>query len=194
MRYEKEKLMSSSMKHIIWKGIYYNSMEYLRFYSDADHNLFSSRIIGTLEDQFWFLEYQIITYPNWEVLSFEISIELNGEKTSINATSNNKKWLINNQEKPEFEGFIFIDISLSPFTNSLPINNLHINQGNSQIIDVIYLDILKGEIYPVKQRYFRKDQDSYIYQNIPNDFEAEIKVDSDGFVLKYPDLFLRYEM
>ena len=182
------------MKHIIWKGIYYNSMEYLRFYSDADHNLFSSRIIGTLEDQFWFLEYQIITYPNWEVLSFEISIELNGEKTSINATSNNKKWLINNQEKPEFEGFIFIDISLSPFTNSLPINNLHINQGNSQIIDVIYLDILKGEIYPVKQRYFRKDQDTYIYQNIPNDFEAEIKVDSDGFVLKYPDLFLRYEM
>jgi uncharacterized protein len=90
-----------------------------------------------------------------------------------------------------FAGCIDIDIPLTPFTNTLPVSRLNLKNGEEQRIKVIYLDILEATIRPVQQKYTRLSPTVYHYENIPNDFEADITVDDRGFVVDYPSLFRR---
>ncbi|MDF2515648.1 MAG: hypothetical protein K0R59_944 [Sphingobacterium sp.] len=97
----------------------------------------------------------------------------------------NKQW--------EIEEFFIdsevIDISLTPFTNTLPINNLQLKIGDSKEIDIIYIDLINNQITPVRQRYTRTDFNEYLYENIVSDFTVHIQVDENGLVLNYPGLF-----
>lgn len=84
-----------------------------------------------------------------------------------------------------------LDIPPTPFTNSLPINRLRVKKGEEHQIRVIYLDLLEKQIKPVRQQYTRLSETAYLYQNVPNDFEAKIEVDEFGLVVDYPLLFIR---
>jgi uncharacterized protein len=90
-----------------------------------------------------------------------------------------------------FKGCLDVDIPLTPFTNSLPINRLQLALGEARQIRVIYLDLLERRIVPVNQKYIRLSRTEYHYENVPNDFEARIKVDDAGLVVDYPGLFVR---
>lgn len=179
------------MINIIWKGVYYNSLEYLKYYEDSKQNFVQSKIIGCLDKQFWYVDYIVQTNKNWEINAFELSIDLNGEISTLTGKVEQGVWSINNVERKEFENFKFIDISLSPFTNTLPINYLRMGIGDSYEIQVIYINILEGKVEPRKQKYSRRRNRIYNYQNIPNTFNADIKVDEFGFVISYPKLFKR---
>ncbi|WP_156307861.1 putative glycolipid-binding domain-containing protein [Sphingobacterium endophyticum] len=179
------------MINIIWKGVYYNSLEYLKYYADSKQNIIQSKIIGCLDAQFWYVDYIVQTNENWQINSFELSIDLNGEISTLTGKVEQGVWSINNVERKEFKNYKFIDISLSPFTNTLPINHLKMGISDSYEIQVIYINILEGKVEPRKQKYSRKRNRIYSYQNIPNTFSADIKVDKFGFVINYPKLFKR---
>ena len=91
----------------------------------------------------------------------------------------------------ECKGCIDIDISLTPFTNSLPINRLQLQVNEVQYIKVLYIDILGRTIRSVVQQYTKISDHKYQYENVPNDFEAVITVDEWGIVTEYPGLFVR---
>ena len=77
---------------------------------------------------------------------------------------------------------IDVDISITPFTNTLPINRLKLSQMQSKNKSSLY-KYLKVEIKPVEQSYQCLSATKYLYKNVPNDFEAEITVDESGFVI-----------
>ncbi|MEJ7589659.1 MAG: putative glycolipid-binding domain-containing protein [Ferruginibacter sp.] len=84
-----------------------------------------------------------------------------------------------------------IDIPLTPFTNSLPVNRLKLSPQNEKVIKVLYFDILAGKITALDQKYKRLSFSDYQYENVTNDFEAIISVDKLGLVKNYPALFER---
>lgn len=179
------------MKSVMWKGLYYDSLEYLNSEIRNEARFVEANIVGFYNGQFWYLNYQVVMGIDWVVMSFHIAIELNGEQSTITGQNVNGVWSINDQEAIEFRGFKFIDISLTPFTNTLVINNLFLAGRVEQEVDVIYIDILESEVSAVKQRYTRRSSDMFLFQHLENDFEALILVDGEGFVLDYPGYFKR---
>ncbi len=177
------------MKTLIWKGIYYQSLEYFNLLSDDKNYTIESKIIGCLEDKIYNVKYKIHTDKNWIIQDFLIESEVNTIKRTSSGKRNQGQWEINGVVNPEFDHLNFIDISLTPFTNTLPINNLKLSERNSQKIDVLYIDVLKHEIRPVQQQYTRTAVNKYLYENIETDFKAEISVDESGLVTSYPELF-----
>ncbi|WP_126651880.1 putative glycolipid-binding domain-containing protein [Chryseobacterium aureum] len=177
------------MKTLIWQGIYYQSLEYFNLQSDHHNYTVESKIIGCLEDKIYSIEYKINTDKDWIVQDFLIESEINTIKRTISGKRNQNQWEINGVVNSKFNNFKFIDISLTPFTNTLPINHLKIPENNSQKIDVLYIDILKHQTRPVQQQYTRTAVNKYLYENIENDFKAEISVDESGLVSSYPELF-----
>ncbi|TCC91547.1 hypothetical protein EZ428_07215 [Pedobacter frigiditerrae] len=182
---------SSTMKTIIWKGIFYNSLEYFQLSENKDAILVKSKIIGTFKDKTYLVEYSLNIDKEWKVFNFEIEFEINNSKKKINGVKNNNEWKINGKTNTQFTNFDFIDTSLSPFTNTLPIKNLRLNDSQEKEINVIYIDILEQIIEPVKQKYRKNSDINYRYENIPNDFAADIDVDEFGLVIFYPTLFKR---
>lgn len=177
-------------KNITWEGIEYHSIEHCGL-SIADTGIsIKSSVNGNYKDFIYQLDYQVNTNRFWEILFFEIRAQVNDRTTVLSFSSDGKgNWFANALPVGDFTGCTDIDISLTPFTNSLPINRLKLLTGQQQKIRVIYIDVLAGQVKPVEQRYEKLSSTQYKYENIPNDFEATISIDESGLVIAYPALF-----
>jgi uncharacterized protein len=178
--------------NILWTGREYHSVENcLVSVSDAGVEA-ASTILGTYQQKIYKVEYLLRANQNWETTFLEIRSRRSDYNQLFQLESDCMgSWKLNGENAEELKGCIDVDIPLTPFTNTLPINRLHLSPNNAEEIQVVYCDLLEGRIKSVRQKYTSISKTQYHYQNIPNDFEAIIVVDGDGFVVDYPSLFVR---
>ncbi len=176
-----------------WKSAFYHSKEVCSIEILPKGNVIQSVITGKYNRVDYTVSYTIQTSTDWKVVGFNLQYSLGEKNHTIHALHQPKGWLINQQLHKEFQNCIDIDITLTPFTNTLPINRLKLPLNKSQQIEVLYVDVLNNDIRVAKQQYTKKSLTEYNFQNVPNDFEADIAVDKEGFVVHYPELFERIE-
>lgn len=177
------------MKTVLWQGIAFPSLEYFSLQEKEDYYIVASKIIGSYQQKIYSASYRLIINKQWKIEEFLIDSEVNMTKNILTGKKTGINWEINHFDNPSFKGFHYIDISLTPFTNTLPIDNLQLKIGDSKEIDIIYIDLINSDITPVRQRYTRTDLHEYLYENIVSDFTAYIQVDENGLILNYPGLF-----
>jgi uncharacterized protein len=176
--------------NILWSGIEYYSLENC-IVDSGDSVIVNSTIVGIYNGKIYRVEYLIRLNESWETCYCCVKSQLNDEIKKLEVEKDQNRWSLNGKYVDNFDGCTDVDIPLTPFTNSLPINRLKLSLGQEENIDIIYIDVLADSIKRVKQKYRRISSGVYKYENIPNDFEAEIKVDNEGFVVEYPQLFTR---
>lgn len=180
------------LANLVWRSKEYPSLENCRAMITSMGSEISSVVIGVVENKIFEIEYNLKINPHWETEQVEIKSTIAGLVKSFIFQSDGKgNWQENGHILEQFDGCIDIDIPLTPFTNTLPIKRLKMQIGQAQLVKVVYLDLLRDEIKPVTQKYARLADREYKYENVPNDFEAVIRVDESGFVLDYPTLFER---
>ncbi len=88
----------------------------------------------------------------------------------------------------ELDGCIDVDLTVTPFTNTLPIRRMGLRGGESQTIDVACIHLPEFKITRTHQRYtlLAKGHDYARWLFQQDDFEAELTVDMD-----YAGLFQR---
>ncbi|UCA61628.1 putative glycolipid-binding domain-containing protein [Chryseobacterium rhizoplanae] len=177
------------MKTLIWQGIAFQSLEYFSLTENDKGQVVTSKIIGCYENKIYTVDYQLTIDPDWNIQEFTIDSEINTIKNRLTGKKRQDEWEINNVISPDFKNFNFIDISLTPFTNTLPINNLKLTENDAQDIKVIYIDVLNNLVKPVTQQYTRIAPYTYHYDNLQTDFKSDILVDGNGLVVNYPQLF-----
>lgn len=91
------------------------------------------------------------------------------------------------------DGCIDIDLTASCFTNTLPIRRLAPVPGERHAIDVAYLHIPSLLVERSAQAYTCLGMNTYRFESVADGFQAELEVDDDGFVVRYPGLFRRLE-
>lgn len=91
----------------------------------------------------------------------------------------------------QFDGCIDIDISATPFTNTLPIRRLRLRPGQVEPITVLFVHVPSLEIEPWHQQYTGLEPKRVRYESIGSDFMRELEIDDDGLVVTYPGLFRR---
>lgn len=177
------------MKTLIWQGIAFQSIEYFNLKENDKDIQVTSKIIGCYENKMYAVDYKLIIDSDWNIQEFMIESEINTIKNTLTGKKYQEEWEINNVVNLDFKGFNFIDISLTPFTNTLPINNLKLAENDTQQIKVIYIDVLNNLVKPVTQQYTRTAPYTYHYDNLQTDFKSDILVDDHGLVVNYPKLF-----
>ncbi len=177
------------MKLLIWRGVVYKSWEQCKIQTQSDGYHVESLITGSYRGKIFTVNYVLRLDKHWCIQNFEIHPEIDSTGDLIKGIKVGDQWEINGTVRPEFKGLLYIDISLTPFTNSLPINNLMLMVDQSFKIGVIYIDIFHKDIRRVNQRYTRKSKDEYFYENYDSNFISPISVDRNGIVRSYPNLF-----
>jgi hypothetical protein len=176
----------------LWTGREYYSLENCLIDTLPEGSVITSTIIGQYQQKLYQVDYTIKTNQHWETLFVELKSRHNDRKLHWLLEGDGKgNWMMNGATAGQFQGCIDVDIPLTPFTNTLPINRLKLSKDGSKEIKVIYLDVLEQAVQPVRQKYTRLSGTRYHYENIPNDFEASITVDEQGLVVDYPQLFVR---
>ena len=175
--------------NIIWTGKQHHSVENCILTTTKAANEIISTVIGDREKLIFKIDYNIRTNEHWQTTFVHIRAQFDDLIETITLEKIDEKHLLNGKCCLELNDIIDIDISVTPCTNSLPINRLQLKDGEQQIIDVIYFDIFERTIKPVKQVYKRLTSAHYIFENYDKTFKANILVDEQGLVVDYEELF-----
>lgn len=178
--------------NLFWSGREYYSLENCLADITPDGLMVNSTIVGYYEEKIYRVEYTIKTNELWQTIYLEINSRHDNKTQRFKFNGDGEgNWICDGKPADQFNGCIDVDIPLTPFTNTLPIRRLSLSNDESQEIKVIYFDILEQSVKAVRQKYTRLSDSAYHYENVPNDFEATIQVDNEGFVVDYPSLFVR---
>jgi hypothetical protein len=138
------------------------------------------------------VDYELGMSKDWVISNVNINACLGNVDHSFSLNHNGHGgWFNSGKEWKHLEGCIDLDITLTPFTNSLPINRLNPKLNRQIDIDVVYIDVLQFDINPQRQHYIQLDENTYRFSHDRDDFTADILVDGGKLVTRYPGLFER---
>jgi hypothetical protein len=155
-----------------------------------------SVVIGTADDPVA-VRYRMVMDAGWRVQ--ELRAEAVGTNRRLHLLSDGAGHWRDGDDRPlpHLDGAIDIDLSISPFTNTLPIRRLAAATDGPDPalgIDIVtaYVSVPDLDVMADPQRYTRIDAGGvWLYQSRDSDFRREIKVDGHGLVVDYPGLFRR---
>jgi hypothetical protein len=181
-------------RNIIWEWVNNPGLECL-FLEEKDSGVIANGItVAEFNGIIFKLNYKVECDSKWLFQKAVLDLESgqNKKHLSIRRTENGN-WLVDEQARDDLKRCALIDIMASPFTNTLPIRNLNLKTNQAEIIKVAYIRIPDLEVSFVQQKYTRLDPAEpptrFLYQNVSNDFRAELTVDKDGIVVDYPNLW-----
>jgi len=180
-------------KTIVWQRLDNPGLEYFQFNESADGILVDSVVIGTDDNKvFYQLHYQVRCDAHYRVQ--RVDLDLAGhDHITLTADGQGHWFFTDNQPLREFNGYIDIDISATPFTNTLPISRLDWQPRQTRSLDMIYIRIPELRFERVTQQYTCLEQaaDGSQFQYAQPGFSAVLSIDAGGFVQNYPELFRR---
>ncbi|MDF2382579.1 putative glycolipid-binding domain-containing protein [Nostoc ellipsosporum NOK] len=177
---------------ILWAGRAYYSLENCGIVTTEQGYIINSSIIGYYEEKIYRVEYRIQADEHWHTQMLDIHcIHDHQQFSNLLQSDGHGHWTHNGMAVPELDGCLDVDIRVTPFTNTLPIRRLNLEHREAKEIKVVYCDVLTNNIHPAAQRYTCLSDTAYQYENVHDDFKAIIQTDRSGFVVDYPELFVR---
>jgi hypothetical protein len=149
-------------------------------------------ILGATDEERFAVRYRIVCDKSWRVRKVEIG-QIGDDDTVELASDGAGNWVDGSAGPlPELASAIDIDISVTPFTNTLPIRRLGLRVGQSADILTVYVQLPGLTVATDRQRYTCLEPNGrYRYESLDSDFTRDIEVDDRGLVVTYPGLFRR---
>src|SRR5215212_5277112 len=178
-----------------WAGL---GLEHLRLVQSDDLILADGLIIGAAEGdgQPFRAHYTIQCDARWHVRELRIDM-LDAANRRLDLMSDGAgHWTDGAGEPlPGLVGCFDVDISATPFTNTLPIRRLALPPDAAADINVVYITLPELTVTLGMQRYACLASDDagarYRFELRSHNFTAELPVDVHGLVEDYPGLFRR---
>lgn len=150
------------------------------------------------EDGAWFrARYAIHCDPSWSTREVIVDPLDGGDPLHLASDAEGGWRDASGQLLHELRGCTDVDLSVTPFTNTLPIRRLDLGEGESSEIAAVYVNVPVMELGTSRQRYTCLERGPgggiYRYEDrgIFRGFTADLPVDAEGLVLDYPGIFRR---
>jgi hypothetical protein len=170
-----------------WAG---SGIEHLVLTETATGTLAEAVLLSGVADGFA-ARYRVEIDRHWRVRRAVIAIV--GAAAELNLRADGAGRWTDGDGRPltQLDGAIDLDLSASPFTNTLPIRRLGLAIGESADIVTAYVALPGLAPAADPQRYTRLGPRRWRYESRDGGFVREIEVDDGGLVMTYPGLFRR---
>jgi uncharacterized protein len=185
--------MDRTVMWMQWNNL---GMEQLHLENNTAGLATDSVVLGIRDGNPFRAHYQIEVNQNWRVQHLQVKLlQPEGKTLSLKSDGEGHWWHYDGAALPELTGCVDIDLSATPFTNTLAIRRLALQPGEVQEISVIYVSVPDLEVRAVPQRYTCLELNSqggiYRYEGLYRNFMVELLVDRNGLVIEYPQMFRR---
>ncbi len=183
-------------RQIMWAPWEGPGLEHLRLTRDHEDIVADGVIIGMAEQEPFRMRYTITCDDHWRMRAADvISLEDDRHEIRLRVDGAGRWTTAAGEPLPNLAGCLEVDISATPFTNTLPIRRLALGAGQARDVAAAYIAIPAFTVEPVPQRYTlldaHADRDVYCYEGLRSGFRADLPVDGDGVVTDYPGVFKR---
>jgi len=175
-----------------WTPEHGEGLEHLCVQADADGVTATGVVIGARGGRPYGIRYRVECRADWRVKAFAVD-DCDGRRLAMSSDGEGSWRDAAGAAMPAFDGAVDIDLSGSPFTNTLPIRRLSAHTaGHAERFRMVYIPFTTLEPEIDEQRYTCVAPFSvYLYQAVDRSFEARLPVDEAGIVTDYPTLFRR---
>ena len=174
-------------------------LEHVRVLIRPDAIVADGLILGVVRQQPFRVHYEIRCDQQWKLRAVHVSLLGDSSLPLHLLTDGEGSWTTERgEERPSLSGCRDVDISVTPFTNTLPIQRLSLQAGDSATLRMAYITVPELQVEVTEQRYTCLETTSsggrYWFEGLEQGeatFTAELPVDQDGLVMDYPGLFKR---
>jgi hypothetical protein len=183
-------------RDILWTPVKESGLEHLRLRQSGEGYRADGVVIGVEQEQPFRIWYEIQTDGAWRVSTCRVRLLDEQSRELLVRTDGAGHWYnASGQLHSELNGCLDVDITVTPFTNTLPIRRLDLAPGQSAELLVAYIAVPALEIRPVPQRYTCLERHqagaTYRYEGLSSGFTRDLPVDKDGLVIDYPGIWRR---
>jgi hypothetical protein len=186
-------------RSVFWQPVAGGGLEHLKLRAADGGYVAVGVVMGMDRDTPFRLHYKIKCDDSWRTR--KLLLECYAPKADgirILRSNGQGRWRDDTgSELPQFSGCLDVDISATPFTNTLAIRRAKLRPGHAGQFKMVYVSVPSLDVRPAEQRYSCIEQTAhggrYGYESIDmhGGFKATLPVDADGLVLDYPELFRR---
>jgi hypothetical protein len=98
-------------------------------------------------------------------------------------------WTLDGQPAPELEGAMDCDIAFSPLTNLMPVRRLGFHErAGTHDFAMAWVSVPDLVVHRSPQRYEHLRPGAVRFISLDSDFTADLELDPDGLVVRYPRL------
>ncbi len=188
-------------RQVMWSPREGLGLEHLQLLQQQEEIIADGLILGVAEQEPFRVRYEIRCDLQWRVRAIQLGL-LDGSPRWLHFLADGAgNWRTDSGKTlPLLKGCLDVDISATPFTNTLPIRRLALQPGSLAILNMVYFRVPQMQVEVVQQRYTCLEVTPaggrYRFESLVDgvsSFTAELPVDQDGLVLDYPELFRRVE-
>ena len=145
-------------------------------------------VFSELDGQPLDVSFVITTDPEWFTQKVTVQQDYNGRHQVLELTvDGERRWYKNGLEDPGLRGCVYVDLGITPATNSLQIKQLRLEPGKSETVLAAWVRFPALTVEKASQRYSQLGGNRVEYQN--GSYAAELALDEDGFIVRYADLW-----
>ncbi|MFV2102013.1 putative glycolipid-binding domain-containing protein [Micromonospora sp. LOL_024] len=205
--------MSTTPKSLLWTRTDTAGAEHALV--DDDHGLTARGTLLAVDPIPYTCRYQVATDSNWGSVRLEVEVEGAGWRRNVRLERATQRWRVTAAEQGDLEAVLTggghppaglpgvedpdrlaeafdVDLSGSPLFNTLPLRRLGLTTApvdTRHRISVAWVLVPSLTVLPAEQVYTGLGPSRFRYVN--GGFSAEVEVDPDGYVLRYPGLVQR---
>lgn len=184
------------VRHILWHRAEEPGVEHLYLRENIDRVSADGMIVGMIDGHLMRLQYTVQCDPDYQFQLVHVHMLQPFQQTLTLTRSHDAIWRDGWQNVlHELVGAHEIDLSVSPFTNTLPIRRLNLQLEQPAEILVAFIELPAFVIRPERQRYTlvhtSSEYHTYHFEHLSTGYTQDIGVDSTGIVIDYPGLFRR---
>lgn len=184
--------MTNRGRHVIWTPWEGPGLEHLHLISVPGEVVADSLVVAVENGTPFRARYTVRCDGDWRVREVRVALLDDVASPLVLLSDGAGHWARpDGTLLPALDGCLDVDITLTPFTNTLPIRRLDLPIGTSRALDMAYIRVPELSIERDPQRYTRLGDRLYRYESRDSDFSADLPLDPDGLVLDYPGLFRR---
>jgi len=179
---------------LVWKPWTHPGVENLRLQMDSNGIHASSHLMLSRNGHSLAATYVLDCDPRWRFRRLWLKVDNLGQKSLSLHRDIRGNWYHNGEPRPDLAHCQQVMLCASPFTHTPTLQRCALETGQSEQLQVAYIDLLSLKVEPRPQRYLclrqQANQSSYRYE-APGTPASELTLDQHGLLIQASGQYLR---
>lgn len=179
---------------LVWKPWAHPGVENLRLQMDSNGIHASSHLMLSRNGHSLAATYVLDYDPRWRFRRLWLKVDDLGQKSLTLYRDIRGNWYHNGEPRPDLAHCQHVVLSASPFTHTPVLERCALETGQSEQLQVAYIDLLTLKVEPRTQHYLclsqQANQSSYRYET-PGTPASELTLDQHGLLMQASEQYVR---